>query len=917
MMLFLLFIVIFSCPLAGYEHRGIFLSGSAYQLNGSTINSASLGTSFAGDTQISGSVTNVNSLPRIYHVDPWPVAWNSNQSLYYATAQLAVNGAASGDTIYLLTNTASAFTVDSKTNLNITSLPGSMKSVTGSSDLGNGLTIQNSLGINISALAVTGWSNGIYITNSQQVKLFGNNISTNKENGVHISSASCASNIFTANTILSNYWGLYIQNSSWNSISSNELSYNYIAGLYLQYTSNNSVFFNTASSNMYHAMQTTFSGSNAIFSNALIGYNGGNGLYDSISSNNNVFSNYITKCNLGARFYNSHYNKIWHNTSVSNSAGMQIQLSSYNNIYSNTILKNSYTFEISKTAKFNTVYANRLESGLYGIIITNSAHSNYILNNTIHSNGAYGLLAAESIGNVVAQNNFLGQNYALLLSNIPGNLYISNNHLSCLPNSGTAIYEADEITGHQIISNIFYTNYNQYFYRDPGGNINLANFELLNAAGDLLHDANTAFGNILEPPYRAVIASYRFNNNYNDDSGNNYHCTPSGSPAFTIDRFNSLNSAAGFQQGDSDYLSSSYTSQLPTDYSFAAWIKPANITAENPVLSKSPVSVVHGYLAEAYMRLETTGNVRFVTGSLDAWSWAYAESIVKLRTNNWYHIAATYSNACMRIYVNGRLEGISTNTYTRRYSTDPIRIAQYDDGGAAVDAYFDGNIDDVIFANYTLTYEEITNYYQSNLTFYAKNITTGLGYENLQVAIDCAQPGEEIRLVKGSYTRGSGISAETNAVSIFCKTNIIIRGGFENDFITRNNGNYSILNSGNQAGGRVMIITNCNSLTIDGFAFTGGEVDTSSANGGGCYMQNCSGCAFSNIIMSNNQAEQGGALFALLMYSNTISGIFASNNSAWNGGGIYLSASVSNTLDLIVTNNNSTAAGSGGGGGLI
>jgi hypothetical protein len=77
-----------------------------------------------------------------------------------------------------------------------------------------------------------------------------------------------------------------------------------------------------------------------------------------------------------------------------------------------------------------------------------------------------------------------------------------------------------------------------------------------------------------EIPLNGLVANYKFDGDWNDYSGNNYHSTNSGTD-FSTDRYNSANSSLQFN-GLGDYLT------LPSDFDFqnksiSMWFNAADV----------------------------------------------------------------------------------------------------------------------------------------------------------------------------------------------------------------------------------------------------------------------------------------------------------------------------------------------------
>jgi predicted glutamine amidotransferase len=84
-----------------------------------------------------------------------------------------------------------------------------------------------------------------------------------------------------------------------------------------------------------------------------------------------------------------------------------------------------------------------------------------------------------------------------------------------------------------------------------------------------------------------------------------------------------------------------------------------------------------------------------------------------LVTGTWYHVAATYKNGLLNLYVNGVLDATATNAGGAiTGSTVPLRIGCRDNAdGSACERFFDGSIDEVKIYPFALTTEQIHQNY--------------------------------------------------------------------------------------------------------------------------------------------------------------------------------------------------------------
>jgi len=86
-----------------------------------------------------------------------------------------------------------------------------------------------------------------------------------------------------------------------------------------------------------------------------------------------------------------------------------------------------------------------------------------------------------------------------------------------------------------------------------------------------------------------------------------------------------------------------------------------------------------------------------------------ATGMTEFQNNNWYHVAGTYDagTGSLKVYVNGILDGSSTDLGPINYGGADVVIGNANDG---YDLPFRGVIDEVKFFDRALTPQEIINY---------------------------------------------------------------------------------------------------------------------------------------------------------------------------------------------------------------
>ena len=147
----------------------------------------------------------------------------------------------------------------------------------------------------------------------------------------------------------------------------------------------------------------------------------------------------------------------------------------------------------------------------------------------------------------------------------------------------------------------------------------------------------------------------------------------------------------------------------------------------------------------------TTGHVRFqsrYSTSTDA----AIESLSALSTSTWYHVAWVYQGASIYLYIDGVLQGSTTNTVTDT-SSYPAFFGAWHDG----DTQFDGQITQARFYNQALTSNQIVDLYNENKTTYyrpATSLNTGEFRYNEQLGYVEYYDGSIWRQIADEYITG-------------------------------------------------------------------------------------------------------------------------------------------------------------------
>ena len=257
--------------------------------------------------------------------------------------------------------------------------------------------------LTISNITLTGFSYGLWLQSSSNNQLSTITANSNTNFGIALSSSSnnTLSNI-TANT---NIYGLYLFSSSNNTLSNINSNSNTNYGLWLQSSSKNTLSNINSNSNTNYGLCIEASSNNNltnITANTNI-----YGLYLSPSSNNNQLSNINSNSNTNYGIYlsASSNNNLTNITANSNTLyGILMQTNANKNNITNTITNNNKNAGIAISSASNNTVSNATTNNNtnYGIVIATGSN-NIITNINANSNRLNGVLFSSTLNNIVSQ----------------------------------------------------------------------------------------------------------------------------------------------------------------------------------------------------------------------------------------------------------------------------------------------------------------------------------------------------------------------------------------------------------------------------------------------------------------------------------------------------------------------------------
>ncbi len=284
-------------------------------------------------------------------------------------------------------------------------------------------------------------------------------------------------------------------------------------------------------------------------------------------------------------------------------------------------------------------------------------------------------------------------------------------------------------------------------------------------------------------PSSGLIASYPFNGNANDASGNGHNGTVTGA-TLTTDRFGNANSAYSFN-GTTDYITVG-TFSLSV-FTISSWIytnavNPTNLNGIISNLASTPFQGVE-------VRVQPDSTIMVVTGNGSMWT--QPANTYKLQNHTWYNVAVTSDNSNIKVYINSVL--IASYAFTGFVdNTNPIMIGTRTSGTNG--GFYNGKIDDIHIYNRALNASAVDSLYNEGLCYqyitvtdtlrinlgttgfnpvtYANTIKIFPNPTNTQITIDCSNytnlSGYTIKIINtlSSVVYSQVVSAPTYNVNL-------------------------------------------------------------------------------------------------------------------------------------------------------
>ena len=208
-----------------------------------------------------------------------------------------------------------------------------------------------------------------------------------------------------------------------------------------------------------------------------------------------------------------------------------------------------------------------------------------------------------------------------------------------------------------------------------------------------------------------LIASFPFNGNANDESGNGIDGTVNGA-TLTTDRFENANSAYSFDGVDDD-IKAAHNSLLniTEQISLAAWIFPTAQKTQTIIRKGPETSSPYG------LSLSGSGDIVFSLNPNSQFTQARKTGYTQ---NEWAFVVGTYDGTMMKLFVNGQLETSVSISGSLTTNSSPLQIGTR--LNLAADT-FSGKLDDLRVFSKALSETKIQSLFNENVTAIHDNET--------------------------------------------------------------------------------------------------------------------------------------------------------------------------------------------------
>ena len=245
-------------------------------------------------------------------------------------------------------------------------------------------------------------------------------------------------------------------------------------------------------------------------------------------------------------------------------------------------------------------------------------------------------------------------------------------------------------------------------------------------------------------PTEGLVAYYPFNGNANDASGNGHHGTVNGA-TLSSDRDGNENSSYSFD-GVSSSISTVGNFNFNNELTFSSWIYIESYIEDGVHERIVNSSEGTGGISDRWM-FNVSPNSESSTLEFNiGYTGNEVQGLKTIPLNKFTHVAFTFKNGEVVIYMDGEIDSSSTLGITNlNFINSPIDLGSVN----GLESFFNGELDDIGIWNRALSEQEIQNLYNSSTGDIILNGVVSA--ENNQIK-NVADPTDAQDVVTKNYT---------------------------------------------------------------------------------------------------------------------------------------------------------------------